>query len=107
MATAMPAAGGLGSLPWVCGPPVTAPRGVATMARTYAGVLGLLGWAVALLRGALVGAGLEGTITSAIASMIALAAVGGVVGAIAEATVDEAVRTRLQSQLAELGDAEG
>ena len=72
------------------------------MAKTYAGVLGSLGVAVAMLRGAIAGAGLEGTVLASVNAMIALAAVGFVVGSIAEATVDSSVRTRLESQLAEI-----
>ena len=73
------------------------------MAKTYAGVLGSLGVAVAMLRGAIAGAGLEGTVLTSVNAMIALAAVGFVVGSIAETTVDNSVRTRLESRLAELG----
>ena len=72
------------------------------MASKYAGVLGALGMAVALLRGAIDAAGLEGTSQLAIQSLLLLAPVGYVVGAIAESTVDESVRQRLESQLASL-----
>lgn len=61
--------------------------------------------AVALLRGAVDAAGLEGTVWNGVQSMLLLAPVGLVVGAIAEYTVDESVRQRLETQLAEL-DAE-
>lgn len=72
------------------------------MAKTYAGFLGSLGMAVVMLRGAIAGAGLEGTVATAVSAMIALAAVGFVVGAIAQTTIEESVRTRLESQLGEL-----
>jgi hypothetical protein len=72
------------------------------MARAYAGVLGSLAWAVTFARGALLGGGIEGTAQTAFFAMLALAGVGYVVGQIAEATVDESVRQRLQRQLDEL-----
>lgn len=75
------------------------------MARTYAGVLGYLGLAVTLLRGALHCGGLEGTLMQALIAMAVLAPVGAVVGAVAEQTVDESVRESLQERLAELENA--
>lgn len=69
------------------------------MARAYAGVLGSLGMAVTLLRGAMHGGGFEGTVTTAVVAMFALAGVGWFVGQVAEATVDESVRQRLQAQI--------
>ena len=69
------------------------------MARAYAGVLGLLGMSVTLMRGALQGGGFEGTVTTAVVAMLALAGVGLLVGQVAEATVDESVRQRLQAQI--------
>lgn len=76
------------------------------MARAFAGTMGYLGMAVTLLRGAVAGAGIEATLSSAIIAMIALAIVGGVVGAIAKRTVDESVRSQLERQLAEAGDSQ-
>lgn len=72
------------------------------MGRAYAGVLGSLAWAVTFARGALLGSGIEGTAQTAFVAMLALAGVGFIVGQIAEATVDESVRQRLQKQLDEL-----
>ncbi len=72
------------------------------MARVYAGVLGFLGMGITLLRGAIAGGGLEGTVSSAVYAMVTLALVGFVVGWIAEATIDESVRSRMEKQLAEL-----
>lgn len=69
------------------------------MGRAYAGVLGSLAVAVTFARGALVGAGFEGTVQTAVFAMLALAGVGFIVGQIAEATVDESVRQRLQTQI--------
>lgn len=71
------------------------------MARAYAGALGSLALAVTFARGALLGAGFEGTAQTAFLAMLALAGVGLVVGQVAEATVDESVRQRLQRQIDE------
>ena len=72
------------------------------MARAYAGVLGSLAWAVTFARGALLGGSIEGTAQTAVVAMLLLAGVGLLVGQVAEATVDESVRQRLQRQLDEL-----
>jgi hypothetical protein len=71
------------------------------VARQYAGILGSLGMAIAMLRNLRLGSGFETSVTQAVASVTLLAAVGFLVGWIAEATVDEAVRTKLEQQLAE------
>ncbi len=71
------------------------------MARAFAGTMGYLGVAVTLLRGVKEGAGIDGTITTAIVAMLALALVGGVIGAIAQTTIDESVRSQLERQLSE------
>ena len=86
----------MGDLSKDCGP------GDGTiMGRAYAGVLGSLAVAVTFARGALHGAGFEGTCQSAVLAMLALAGVGLIVGQIAEATVDESVRQRLEKQVQE------
>lgn len=77
------------------------------MARSYAGVLGCLGMATAMLRGALAGAGLEGTVTTAVAALAAFATVGALVGWVAEATIDESVRQRLATELANADSPRG
>lgn len=69
------------------------------MARAYAGVLGSLAVAVTFARGALLGAGFEGTVHTAVVAMLALAGVGLIVGQLAEATVDDSVRQKLQAQI--------
>ncbi|QDU87689.1 hypothetical protein Pla175_10550 [Pirellulimonas nuda] len=71
------------------------------MARAYARTLGTLGMAVTLLRAAASGAGVEEAMTQALAALAGLAAVGLVVGWIAQATIDESVRQRLEAELAE------
>lgn len=69
------------------------------MGRAYAAILGLLAMAVVTTRGVVAGAGVEGTLTTATLNLIAFAAVGLVLGSIAESTVDNAVRTKLEQQL--------
>ena len=75
------------------------------MGRAYAGILGLLAMSMVMLRGVLHGAGLESTFSMATISLISFAAVGFVLGTIAESTVDEAVRSRIERQLADLEQA--
>lgn len=75
------------------------------MARDFAGYLGGLGMIVALLRGVMHGAGIDGTILQAVAGLASFAVVGAVIGAIAETVVDESVKTQLEKQLAEADSA--
>ena len=58
-------------------------------------------------RGALHGAGVETTITTATLSLILFAFLGLVLGSIAQSTVDEAVRRRIEQQLTELQESPG
>ncbi len=76
------------------------------MARTYAGILALVGMLVVLFRALKNGAGFDGTILQALAAMGLLAMVGLIVGAIAEATIDESVRRRMQTEIGALTDGE-
>lgn len=69
------------------------------MARTYAGILAHVGMLVVLFRSLKDGAGFDGTILQAVASMALLAAVGMIVGSIAEATINESVRMRMQTEI--------
>ncbi|NOY42886.1 MAG: hypothetical protein GXP26_13760 [Planctomycetes bacterium] len=70
------------------------------MARTYAAILALVGMLVILLRAMKDGAGVDGTILNALAWMALLGAVGSIVGAIAQQTVDESVRVKIEAELA-------
>ncbi|NOY29182.1 MAG: hypothetical protein GXP28_03090 [Planctomycetes bacterium] len=70
------------------------------MARTFAAVMALIGMQVTLLRAMKDGAGFEGTITTALAWMALFGAIGMVVGAIAQQTVDESVRTMIEAEFA-------
>ncbi len=69
------------------------------MGRAYAGVLGYLAAALSLVRGAIGGGGIEATLVTAIVALSIFAVLGLVLGAIAEHTVDQAVRQRLEAQL--------
>jgi hypothetical protein len=69
------------------------------MARVYAGILGSLAMAVVICRGLLGLGGVESTITSAIAYLAIFSVVGAIIGQIAQSTVDESVRAKLQEQL--------
>jgi len=70
------------------------------VARTFAAVMALIGMQVTLLRAMKEGAGFEGTIPIALAWMALLGAIGMIVGAIAESTVDESVRTIIEAEFA-------
>jgi len=70
------------------------------VARTFAAVMALIGMQVTLLRAMKDGAGFDGTITIALAWMALLGAIGMIVGAIAQYTVDESVRTKIEAEFA-------
>jgi hypothetical protein len=70
------------------------------MGRIYAGILGPLAMAIVLCRGLKDSGGVEGTLTLAILALVAFAIVGAVLGQIAQATVDESVRLKIEQQLA-------
>ena len=69
------------------------------MGRVYAGILGPLAMAVVICRGWLGSGGVEGTLTLATMSLAVFAAVGAILGHLAQATIDESVRAKLQQQL--------
>ena len=77
------------------------------MGRIYAGILGPLAMAIVLCRGLKDSGGVEGTLTLAIARLAAFAVVGSVLGQIAQATVDESVRLKIEQQLAPRAAAGG
>jgi len=70
------------------------------MSRVYAGILGSLAMVVVICRGWLSSGGVEGTLMSAIAYLVAFAIVGAILGYLAETTVDESVRVKLEQELA-------
>ena len=69
------------------------------MGRVYAGILGSLAMVVVICRGWLGSGGVEGTLTLATVYLAVFAVVGAVLGHIAQATIDESVRARLEQQL--------
>jgi hypothetical protein len=77
------------------------------MGRAYAGILGPLAMAVVICRGWLVSAGVEGTLSQAVLYLALFAVVGAILGHLAQSTVDESVRARLEQQLAQPGEKAG
>jgi short subunit dehydrogenase-like uncharacterized protein len=77
------------------------------MGRIYAGILGPLAMTVIIVRGIKDSAGVEGTLTIAIVALAAYAVIGAVLGRIAQATVDESVRWKIEQQLATVPAANG
>lgn len=73
------------------------------MSRIYAGVLGTLAMAVVICRGLIDASGAQSTLASATLWMIVLALVGSILGHLAQTTVDESVRTRLEREMASRG----
>ena len=71
------------------------------MARQYAGILALVAMSVVLLRACVHGGSLESALTDALAWTALFGAIGAVVGSIAQGTIEEAVRLRMEQQIAE------
>jgi hypothetical protein len=71
------------------------------MGRTYAGILGPLACALVVARGVLHGAGAEGTLLSASGALFAFAALGYIVGQVADYLIRDSVRTQFQSAMAD------
>ncbi len=69
------------------------------MGRTYAGILGPLAFATVLIRGLILADGTEPTLKLAMISLFTFAVVGGIIGRIAEATVLESVKTRIDREI--------
>jgi hypothetical protein len=70
------------------------------MGRVYAGILGPLAMAVVICRGWLASGGVEGTLSSATQHLVLFAIVGACLGHIAQTTIDESVRAKIEQQLA-------
>lgn len=70
------------------------------MARRYAVIMALVGMSVVLCRALKGGDGFEAAVVSALQWMAILGGVGFVVAALAQATVDEAVRFQMERELA-------
>ncbi len=69
------------------------------MGQTYAGILGTLGFFITVGRAVLHTADAEQSLLQASLAMFALAAVGFVLGSIAQGTVEESVRTQVAREL--------
>jgi hypothetical protein len=75
------------------------------MGRVYAGILGPLAMAVVICRGWLGSGDALNTLSLATVYLAIFSVVGALIGQIAQATVDESVRAKLQQQLAQSGKA--
>jgi hypothetical protein len=62
---------------------------------------------VAICRGWLASGGVEGTLWCAVLYLLAFAILGAVLGHVAQATIDESVRTALEAQLAQQSEPTG
>jgi hypothetical protein len=71
------------------------------MGRVYAGILGPLAMAVIICRGWLESGGVEGTLTLAIGYLAVFAILGACLGHIAQTTIEESVRAKIEHQLAQ------
>jgi hypothetical protein len=71
------------------------------MGRTYAGVLGPLAMIVVICRGWFGSGGVMCTLELATLYLAIFSVVGALIGQIAQATVDESVRSKLERQLAQ------
>jgi len=70
------------------------------LAVRYAGILGLLAFLTSSARGLIHGGEVQSILLAAWLSLLVFAAVGGVVGWIAERAVEESVRSRIKDALA-------
>ena len=77
------------------------------MARTYAGILGLLGLVTSLAEGVIHGRHNEAVLFAAWCSLLVFASLGYLFGWIAGRIVDEAVRRKIQARLAQETGHEG
>ena len=77
------------------------------MGRRYAAALGLLAFAAILVRGAIAGGAWNSTLSYAILCLCIFALVGGAAGWIAEGIIEEAIHSRLTSELANKSDSQG
>ncbi len=75
------------------------------MARRYAVIMGLLSLTVVLLRAAKNGGGFETTVGVALGWMALFTLIGGIVGSLAQTTVEESMRLRISRELAEIAAA--
>ena len=69
------------------------------MGPSYAGILGTLANVIVILRGVLQGYAVEGTIKLSILLLFVFAAIGYVIGKIAESTIEDSIQVQLQREL--------
>jgi len=69
------------------------------MAKQFAGILGFLGLAVQIARGLVHGTDGATALQWGCVCMAAMAVIGGLLGAIAQQTVDESVRARFRAEV--------
>ena len=69
------------------------------MGRAYAGILGLLAFALLAARGTVAGNGVEGTLLAASGGMFVFAAFGYVAGQTADYLIRDSVRTQFQAAM--------
>ena len=69
------------------------------MGPSYAGILGTLAYVNVILRGVLQGYAVEGTIKLSILLLFVFAAIGYVIGKIAESTIEDSIQVQLQREL--------
>ena len=77
------------------------------MSRVYAGILGPLAMAVVICRGWLDSGGVEGTLSLATVYLVVFSIIGALVGHLAQTTVDESVRSKLEQQLSGKAETAG
>lgn len=75
------------------------------MGRVYAGILGPLAMAVVIGRGLLGSSGVEGTLTLAMLNLVLFSVVGAILGQLAQWTIDDSVRSKLEEQLSRHGNS--
>ncbi len=71
------------------------------VARNYAAILGLLALVVSLVEGVMAGGGTEGVLRAAWCQLLAFAALGAVIGWLAERIVADSVHGRIAASLKE------
>jgi len=71
------------------------------MGRAYAGILGPLACAIVIARGVVSGSGVEATLLAACGGLFAFAALGYVVGQVADYLIRDSVRSQFQSAMAD------
>jgi len=74
---------------------------VVSMARSYAGVIGLLAFTVVIARNMLHDGSMTSSVQQALVCMVVYALIGGVVGRVAQFIVDDLVRSELAEAMKE------